>query len=116
MPVDRLELHTNPFLNNTEVDFNNQENCCTFIIDHGANANGTDPDSGNMMPLHIALWTGYNRIAESLIRAGANINAVSAPFKWTPLTYAYNSVARSVNGKEFSMLFSGSIFTLERVK
>lgn len=108
VPSNRLKLHSDPFLNDTKIDFNDQEKCCIFIINHGANANGTidntDPD--RMTPLHRALWSGYDRIGESLIRAGANINAVWGSKGWTPFHSVYMSLESTLAGERSLTLFS----------
>lgn len=80
--------HTKGFCDDTKVDISDQEQCGLFLIDHGANVNGTSTEDKNT-PLHLAILSGCNRIGESLIKAGANINAFSNASGWTPLHYAY---------------------------
>ena len=75
----------------TEVEsteYNDVEKCCLFLINHGANLNGTSTGDG-YTPLHMAIWSRCNRISESLIKAGANINAFSNATACTPLHYAF---------------------------
>lgn len=108
VPFHIFKLHTNPFLNNTIVDANAQEMCCLLLINNGVNVNGThdntDPDS--VSPLHFAIWYGYDRIGEFLIRAGANINTVRGRLACTPLHSVYMPLEVTLAGKRSLTRFS----------
>ena len=91
---------TNPFLNDTEVDFGEQEKCCLLLIAHGANPNKVTNciyfDS--YTPLHKALISGYDRIGKAMIEAGANVNAIGKNGK-TPFHLTFQAKEHLMNGK-----------------
>ena len=99
VPAFKQMPPTNPFLNDTNVEFGDQEKCCLFLINHGANVNGrNNTNSTGWTPLHTALSKGYDRIGESLIKFGANINAVANSSGSTPLHTTYRAGAHLWNG------------------
>lgn len=97
--------NTNPFLNNTKVNFGDHENVCLLLINHGANVNFVrkinDTNTGWTL-LHSALIGGYDLIGESLIKAGANINVAELSHGWTPLHLTYKAASHSSNGADLS--------------
>lgn len=103
VPWFRRESPVNPFLNNTEVDIRDQEECCLFLISKGANVN--EINDRYLTPLHLALRVGFDRIGESLINAGANINAVEKDTGFTPFHLAYYPPAHLMNGDDLSQFF-----------
>lgn len=89
VPSDKKTPETNEFLNYTEIKIEDQEKCGLFLINHGANVNGTNTNTRHFTPLHMVIRIGYDRFAEHLIKAGADINAVRGSKEWTPLHSAY---------------------------
>lgn len=77
MDTDPDEWIENQFLDNAPVSFSDQEKCCLFLIEHGANVNLHNEVVDRMSLLNTAVYYDLDRIADALIKAGADLNSVN---------------------------------------
>lgn len=75
--TDPDEWIENQFLYNAPVSFSDQEKCCLFLIEHGANVNLHNEVVDRMSLLNTAVYYDLDRIADALIKAGADLNSVN---------------------------------------
>lgn len=75
--TDPDEWIENQFSDNAPVSFSDQEKCCLFLIEHGANVNLHNEVVDRMSLLNTAVYYDLDRIADALIKAGADLNSVN---------------------------------------
>lgn len=98
----------NPFLDEP-VSFSDQEKCCLFLIEHGANVNLHKDEVNRETLLHQAISNDFNRIAEALMKAGAEINSTNGNVftkGMTPLHLAYKTITLRLIGSGSLSLFA----------
>lgn len=75
--TDPDEWIENQFSDNAPVSFSDQEKCCLFLIEHGVNVNLHNEVVDRISLLNTAVYYDLDRIADALIKAGADLNSVN---------------------------------------
>lgn len=70
------------------------EETALLLIEAGADPNVADKEG--ILPLHGALWSGFNKAAALLLEKGADPNKADAPFGSTPLIIAIGNEAMEI--------------------